>query len=131
VKAGVCHRCGRRDRIVGGSCCRRRAFGTGRDRGVLTGPHRGETLRALDRVYPRDLHAILQLRWNSAPLFDGFPSVELPPKAVLDDLLDVYLQASVLTEDGRPTLFRVAYIPSAAPVTANRAELPPVMAKKR
>ena len=32
----------------------------------------------------------------------------------------------MLTEEGRPTVFRVAYIPSAAPVTPNRAELPPV-----
>ena len=81
---------------------------------------------ALDRFYPRDLHTILRKRWDSSPLFDGFPPVELPPKAVLDLLLDVCFQASMLTEEGRPTVFRVAYIPSAAPVTPNRAELPPV-----
>jgi hypothetical protein len=83
-------------------------------------------MRASDRVYPRDLHAILQGRWESAPLFDGFPPVELPPKEVLDELLDVCFHASMLTEEGRPTVFRVAYITSVAPVTANQSKLPPV-----
>lgn len=52
--------------------------------------------------------------------------MELPPKPVLDELLDVCFQASMLTEEGRPTIFRVAFIPSSVPVTPNRAELPPV-----
>jgi len=52
--------------------------------------------------------------------------VELPPKAVLDELLDVCFQASMLTEEGRPTVFRVAYHNSSAPVTPNQAELAPV-----
>src|SRR3954447_18226257 len=82
--------------------------------------------RAEGRVYPRDLQSILQGLWDSTPFFDGWPTVELPPKAVLDELLDVCFQASMLTEEGRPTVFRVAYIPSAAPVTPNPAPLPPV-----
>jgi hypothetical protein len=45
---------------------------------------------------------------------------------VLDELLDTCFQASMLTEEGRPTVFRVAYIPSASPVTANRSEPSPV-----
>jgi hypothetical protein len=52
--------------------------------------------------------------------------VELPPRSVLDELLDVCFQASMLTEEGRPIIFRVAYIPSAEPVTPNRSQLPPV-----
>ncbi len=58
----------------------------------------GKQARVKDRVYPRDMHAILQGRWDSSPLFDGFPRVELPPKAVLGELLDVCFQASMLSE---------------------------------
>lgn len=82
--------------------------------------------KATSLVYPRDLHAILQGLWDSAPFFPNWPGVELPPKAILDDLLDVCFQASMLTEEGRPTVFRIAYLSSGAPVTPNRAELPPV-----
>ena len=70
-----------------------------------------------NRVYPRDLHSILQGLWNSKPFFKGWPSVELPPKAVLDEFLDVCFQASMLTEEGRPTVFRIAYLDSRSPVT--------------
>lgn len=79
-----------------------------------------------NRVYPRDLHAILQGRWDSAPFFDGFPPVKLPPKEVLDELLDICFQASMMTEEGRPTVFRVAYIPSEVPVTQSQEQLPSV-----
>jgi hypothetical protein len=82
--------------------------------------------RGTDRVYPRDLHVILQGLWDSTPFFQGWPAVELPPKAVLDELLDVCFQASMLTEEGRPTVFRVAYISSGSPVTLSREQLAPV-----
>ena len=82
--------------------------------------------KAADRVYPRDLHAILQGMWDNTPFFPNWPGVELPPKAILDELLDVCFQASMLTEEGRPTVFRIAYLGSSSPVTPNQSELPPV-----
>ena len=60
-----------------------------------------------DRVYPRDLHGILQGLWDNKPLFRGWPNVELPPKAVFDEIIDVCYHASMLTEEGRPTVFRI------------------------
>jgi hypothetical protein len=77
-------------------------------------------------MYPRDLHSELQGRWVSTPFCDGWPAVELPPKPVLDELLDVCFQASMLTDERRPTVFRVAYIASGSPVMPNRSELSPV-----
>ena len=59
--------------------------------------------KATNRVYPCDLHAILQGLWDNTPFFPNWPRVELPPKAVLDELLDVCFHASMLTEEGRPT----------------------------
>src|SRR3954447_26765653 len=70
-----------------------------------------------NRVYPRDLHSVLQGLWNSKPFFKGWPKVELPPKAVLDEILDVCFQASMLTEEGRPTVFRLALLDSRSPVS--------------
>jgi hypothetical protein len=80
--------------------------------------------KATHRVYPRDLHTILRGMWDSTPFFRNWPGVELPPKAILDELLDVCFQASMLTEEGRPTVFRLAYISSTSPVTPNQSELP-------
>jgi hypothetical protein len=76
--------------------------------------------KAVGRGYPRDLHTVLQERWDSTAFFEGWPAVELPPRPVLEELLDVCFQASMLTEEGRPTVYRVAYIPSGSPVTASR-----------
>lgn len=80
--------------------------------------------------YPRDLYAILRQRWHGEPVADGWPRVDLPEKAVLDELLDVCYHASLMTEEGRPTIFRVAFIPSGAPVSPPRREpvgLEPIM----
>jgi hypothetical protein len=80
--------------------------------------------------YPRDLHAILRRRWHGEPLADGWPRVDLPEKAVLDELLDVCYHASLLTEEGRPTVFRVAFIAGSTPVSPPRREpvpLEPIM----
>jgi hypothetical protein len=80
--------------------------------------------------YPRDLHTILRCRWNCKPLTDGWPRVDLPEKAVLDELLDVFYHASLMTEEGRPTMFRVALISSRLPVSPPRREpvaLEPIM----
>jgi hypothetical protein len=46
-------------------------------------------LTTTDRVYPRDLHPIVQGLWDSKPFFQGWPKVELPPKAVFDEIVDV------------------------------------------
>lgn len=72
------------------------------------------------RVYPRDLHGILAPIWDDKPFFEERPKVELPPKAVLDELLDVCFHASMLTEEGRPTVFRVAFLDSKLPVFPKR-----------
>ena len=55
---------------------------------------------------------------------------DLPEKAVLDELLDVCLHASLMTDEGRPTMFRVALISSMLPVSPSRREpvaLEPIM----
>jgi hypothetical protein len=78
------------------------------------------TVTRTSRVYPRDLYSILKGIWDNKPFFKGWPRVELPPKAVLDELLDVCFQASMLTEEGRPTVFRIAYLDSRSPVTPRR-----------
>jgi len=81
-------------------------------------------------TYPRNLHAILRRRWNGEPLGEGWPRVDLPEKAVLDEFLDVCYHASLLAEEGRPTVFRVAFISSGSPVCPPRQEpvtLEPIM----
>ena len=80
--------------------------------------------------YPRDLRAILRRRWNGEPVTDGWPRVDLPEKAVLDELLDVCYHASLMTEEGRPTIFRIAFISGSTPVYPPRREpvaLEPIM----
>ena len=61
-----------------------------------------------DRVYPRDLHPILQGLWDPKPFFQCWPKVELPPKPVFDEIVDVCYHASMLPMEGRPTVFRIA-----------------------
>jgi hypothetical protein len=75
------------------------------------------------RVYPRDLHSILQPLWDSKPFFKNWPKVELPPKPILEQFLEVCYHASMLTEEGRPTVFRIALIDSRAPVTPSQSAL--------
>ena len=80
--------------------------------------------------YPRNLHAILRRRWRGEPLADGWPRVDLPEKAILDELLDVCYHASLLTEEGRPTIFRIAFIAGSTPVSPPLREpvpLEPIM----
>src|SRR5215831_11522193 len=80
--------------------------------------------------YPRDLHTILRRRWNGKPVADGWPQVDLPEKAVLDEFLNVCYHGSLMTEEGRPTMFRVALISGSAPVSPPRREpvaLEPIM----
>jgi hypothetical protein len=80
-----------------------------------------------DRVYPRDLYGILQGLWDNKPFFRGWPNVELPPKAVFDEIIDVCYHASMLTEEGRPTVFRIVFLDSQSPVSPrDDDELPPV-----
>jgi hypothetical protein len=83
--------------------------------------------RIPDRVYPRDLHGILLKLWDSNPLFRGWPNVKLPPKAVFDEIIDVCYHASMLTEEGRPTVFRIVFLDSQDRVSPrDNDELPPV-----
>jgi hypothetical protein len=80
-----------------------------------------------ERVYPRDLHGILQGLWDKKPFFRGWPNVELPPKVVFDEIVDLCYQASMLTEEGRPTVFRIVFLDSQNPVSPrDHDELPPV-----
>ena len=80
-----------------------------------------------DCVYPRDLHGILHGLWDKKPFFRGWPNVELPPKAVFDEIIDVCYHASMLTEEGRPTVFRIVFLDSQSPVAPKgHDELPPV-----
>ncbi len=80
-----------------------------------------------DRVYPRDLHGILQGLWENKPFFHGWPNVELPPKAVFNEIIDVCYHASMLTEEGRPTVFRIVFLDSQSRVSPKDGdELPPV-----
>ena len=82
--------------------------------------------RIPDRVYPRDLHGILQGLWDNKPLYRGWPNVELPPKAVFDEIVDVCYHASLLTEEGRPTVFRIVVLDRQSRVSPqDDAELPP------
>ena len=53
--------------------------------------------------------------------------MELPSKAVFDEIVDVCYHASMLTEEGRPTVFRIGYVSSKSPVSPrDEDELPPV-----
>lgn len=80
-----------------------------------------------DRVYPRDLHGILQGIWDNKPVYPGWPEVDIPPKAVFDELIDVCYHASMLTEEGCPTVFRIVFLDSQSPVSPrDDDELPPV-----
>ncbi len=80
-----------------------------------------------DHVYPRDLHGILRGLWDNKPFFPGWPNVELPPKAVFDEIIDVCYHASMLTEEGRPTVFRIVFLGSQSPISPRDGEdLPPV-----
>lgn len=53
--------------------------------------------------------------------------MELPPKAVFDEIVDVCYHASMLTEEGRPTVFRIVCLDSQSRVSPrDDDELPPV-----
>lgn len=77
-------------------------------------------------MYPRDLHGILLQLWDNKPFYSGWPNVELPPKAVFDEIVDVCYHASMLTEEGRPTVFRIVFLDSKSAVSPRKDELPPV-----
>jgi len=82
------------------------------------------------RTYPRNVYTILQRQWKADPLSEGWPRVDLPERRVFEEFLDVCYHASFMTEEGRPIVFRVAFISSDASVSPPRqgpAELEPVM----
>jgi len=78
------------------------------------------------KIYPRDLHAILRRQWNGERVTQGWPRADLPEKAVLDELLDVCYHASLMAEEGRPTIFRVAFLAASAPAHPPRQEPSPL-----
>ncbi len=80
-----------------------------------------------DHLYPRDLHGILQGLWDNKPFLHGCLNVELPPKVVFDEIIDVCYHASMLTEERRPTVFRIVFLDSQSQVSPrDDDELPPV-----
>jgi hypothetical protein len=65
--------------------------------------------------------------WDNKSIFPGWPNVDLPPKDVFNQIIDVCYHASLLTEEGRPTVFRIAFLDSQSPVSPrDDEELPPV-----
>ena len=72
------------------------------------------------------MYAVLQPLWNSKAFFSGWPEVHLPPKEILDQFLDVCYHASMTTEEGRPTVFRVVFIDSTAKVSPQQGSVTPV-----
>jgi len=64
--------------------------------------------------------------WDNKPFFRGWPNVELPPKAVFNEIIDVCYHASMLTEEGRPTVFRIVFLDSKSRVSPSDDELPPI-----
>ncbi|HEX4142074.1 MAG TPA: hypothetical protein VHY91_00880 [Pirellulales bacterium] len=83
--------------------------------------------KTLGPVYPRDMHEILEGLWDGKPFFRGWPKVQLPPKAVFDEIIDVCYHASMLTEEGRPTVFRIVFLDSQSRVSPRDSdELPPI-----
>lgn len=53
--------------------------------------------------------------------------MELPPKALFDEIIDVCYHASMSMEEGRPTVFRIIFLDSRSPVSPRGdEELPPV-----
>jgi hypothetical protein len=79
---------------------------------------RSWNLQMTKHRYPRDLYVKLRRRWHGEPLADGWTREDLPENGVVDEILDVCYHASLMTEEGRPAIFRVAFISSRTPVSA-------------
>lgn len=80
-----------------------------------------------DCVYPRDLYRILQVLWDNKPFYQGSSSVELPSKVIFDEIIDVCYHASFLTEERRPTVFRIVFLASQSRISPrDDDELPPI-----
>ncbi|MFO0847162.1 MAG: hypothetical protein U0871_01195 [Gemmataceae bacterium] len=73
-------------------------------------------------TYPQQLYKKLRARWDGEPLGPGWPRVDLPQEAVLAEFLDVCYHASLMTDEGRQTVFRVALISGASAVAPPRQE---------
>lgn len=76
--------------------------------------------------YPRNLFADIERAWNPEPKGNGWPRVDLPARATLGELLDVCYHASLMSEEGRPIVFRVALISSSAPIHPPREQSIPL-----
>lgn len=55
--------------------------------------------------------------------------MELPSKAVFDEIIDVCYHASMLTEEGRPTVFRVVFLDSQSPISPRREDEVPAVTR--
>ena len=73
-------------------------------------------------AYPRDLARVVRARWAALEADTSAATVPLPEPAVLEHVLSVCYQASLLREEGRSTTFRVAV---SGPGTFARASGPP------
>jgi hypothetical protein len=80
-------------------------------------------------AYPHDLALLVRKRWSEAPSVEReglaqatAPEQELPAVALLERLLSVCYQASLLHEEGRPVTFRLAL---AEPAVFEAAAGPP------
>jgi hypothetical protein len=73
-------------------------------------------------AYPRDLARLVRTRWSALEAEPNAETVPLPEPAVLEHVLSVCYQASLLREEGRSTTFRVAM---SGPGTFAKASGPP------
>lgn len=65
-------------------------------------------------IYPKNLIPVLRKKWAKIDKMPDGMLTTLPPKAVLEILLDVAFHATFLTEEGRRPGFRIMYYPSKA-----------------
>ena len=78
------------------------------DRDRPAGQHSPEGDHSGGHAYPRDLARLVRARWSSIESDTAATAVPLPEPAVLEHVLSVCYQASLLREEGRSTTFRVA-----------------------
>lgn len=61
------------------------------------------------RAYPRDLALLVKGRWQSGEVSENRDSDSIPEPSVLEHLISVCYQASLLREEDRPVRFRLIY----------------------
>ena len=81
-------------------------------------------------LYPPDLYGELKGLWDNKPVFPDLPKVELPPKPLFDKIINVCYQASMLTEEGRPTIFRIVFLNNQSRVSPRDDDEPRYLLKE-